>query len=271
MNGQRVTEIVWVKGHSPHRRDHLMLPELKSTGPARGRTVAVNAVPGPGTPPTVPGVRSSRRSRLRAVARRAGVRPSPCVWRPRIRPRTIIPYRTPPREPASDAAREGLVGRCRVILGLLFAGTVGVGLILLVAIAGRKGGTANASGTGAAVMKEAREATVKLLSGSRARKGPTARGGASPERVRASDRTRASVVSAGISRKSSRAEVGISGARLPGSRRSTRRAPSAARSSTTTSTSTSGGLTDGPSAGMLTTGQHDRPDAGRHAPALTPP
>jgi len=251
MNGQRVTEIVWVKGATLHiGAHHLLLQELKSTGPARGRTVAVNAVPGPGTPPTVPGGP--------VLAQIPGYAPSPAV--PAYGPAPAYGAHGPaahhhpvPHAAAragKDAAKKGSSAALWVILGLLFAGTVGVGLILLVAIAGRKGGTANASGASAALMKEPREATVKFVWFT-GKEGPTARGGASPERVR-------------VGPNSSRVvSVGISEEFAGGSGDQWRTATWLAAFNASRAVGGSlvdydfnvhvGGLTDGPSAGMLTT------------------
>jgi hypothetical protein len=247
LNGQRITEVMWVKGTTLHiGAHHLTLQEVRVTGPARGRTVAVSAVPG-AVPPTVPG--SPQFGHVPTYT------PSPNVPAYGPLPHGAHGYGHHPVPHAAaragkEPAKKGSSAALWVILGLLFAGTLGVGLILLVSIMGRKGATANASGASPALMKEPRETTVKFVWFT-GKEGPTARGGASPERVRVGPNT-SRVVSVGISEEF----AGGSGDQW-------RTATWLAAFNASRAVGASlvdhdfnvhvGGLTDGPSAGMLTT------------------
>jgi hypothetical protein len=254
MNGQRSRDRL---GEGTSTSARIMMLQSSRAGPARGRTVAVNAAPGP---------ERHRRCRgpvlaqIPATRRRPPCRRGPApAYGAHARPRTIILYRTPPR--SGGRGQKGS-SAAWVILGLLFAGTVGVGLI--VAIAGRKGGTANASGTGAAVMKEAREATVKFVwfTGKEGRP----RGWSVARRVRVGPNS-----SRSFSRDSGRVRGRKWGsvARLPGRAFNASRAVGGSLVDYDFNVHV-GGLTD-VLGRHAHDGQHDRPDAGRHAPRATPP
>lgn len=247
MNGQRVTELVWLKGMTLHiGAHHLTLQELRVTGPARGRTVAVSAVPG-GVPATTPG------APVFGQVPNYSAPPHVPAYGPTPHGAHGYGHHPVPHAAARagrEPAKKGSSAALWVILGLLFTGAVGVGLILFVSIAGRKSATANASGAGTALMKEPREATVKFVWFT-GKEGPTARGGASPERVRVGPNT-SRVVSVGISEEF----AGGSGDQW-------RTATWLAAFNASRAVGASlvdhdfnvhvGGLTDGPSAGMLTT------------------
>jgi hypothetical protein len=121
LNGQRIGEIAWTPGSTLHIGAHkLTLEELRPAGPARGRTVAVNAVPVYSPPlghgaPGAPGA-PAHHPHPHAFAR------------------------------APKAVKKGSSGALWVILGLLFAGTLGVGLIFLVALANRNERATNVVG-----------------------------------------------------------------------------------------------------------------------------
>ena len=251
VNGQRVTEITWTQGTILHiGAHHLALHEVRGAAVAgRGRTVAVNAVPG-GIPPTVPG------GPVLGHVPNYGASPAVPAYGPPLGQVPLGPpgYQHHPVPHAAaragkQTAKKGSSAALWVILGLMLAGTVGVGLILLVAIAGRKD-RANTAGAATTLMKEPREATVKFVWFT-GKEGPTARGGASPERVRVGPNT-SRVVSVGISEEF----AGGSGDQW-------RTATWLAAFNASRAVGASlvdydfnvhvGGLTDGPSAGMLTT------------------
>jgi hypothetical protein len=187
----------WTQGTILHiGAHHLTLQEVRGAAIAgRGRTVAVNAVPG-AIPPTVPG------GPVLGQVPSYGASPAVPAYGPAPGHVPLGPpgYQHHPvphaAARASKQAKKGSSSALWVILGLMFAGTVGVGLILLVAIFGRKDG-ANTTSATTTLMKEPREATVKFVWFS-GKEGPTARGGASPERVRVGPNT-SRVVSVGIS------------------------------------------------------------------------
>jgi hypothetical protein len=250
MNGQRISEVIWTQGTTLHiGAHHLTLQEVRGTGPARGRTVAVNAMPGPGVPATVPG--GPVLGQLPGYGATPNAPPfasSPAFGAHGAHGHHPVPHAA--ARAGKEAAKKGSNAALWVILGLLFAGTVGVGLIVLIAIAGKKGGSANEAGAATAVMKEPREATVKFVWFT-GKEGPTARGGASPERVRVGPNT-TRVVSVGISEEF----AGGSGDQW-------RTATWLAAFNASRAVGGSlvdydfnvhvGGQTDGPSAGMLTT------------------
>lgn len=250
LNGQRITEVIWMQGTTLHiGAHHLTLQEVRGTGPARGRTVAVNAMPGPNVPATVPGgpVLGQMPS-FGASPNVPAYGPAPAFGAHGAHGHHPLPHAA--ARAGKDTAKKSSNAALWVILGLLFAGTIGVGLIVLVAVARKNSGTANASGAQTAVMKEAREATVKFVWFT-GKEGPTARGGASPERVRVGPNT-SRVVSVGISEEF----AGGSGDQW-------RTATWLAAFNASRAVGGSlvdydfnvhvGGQTDGPSAGMLTT------------------
>jgi hypothetical protein len=251
MNGQRINEVVWTQGTTLHiGAHHLTLQEVRGVGPSRGRTVAVNAMPGQGLPPTVPG--GPAFGQMQGYGQSPGVPaygPAPAYGaHGGAHGHHPVPHAA--ARAGKEAPKKGSNAALFVILGLLFAGTLGVGLIVLVSLAGRKGNTASASAGSTALMKEPREATVKFVWFT-GKEGPTARGGASPERVRVGPNT-SRVVSVGISEEF----AGGSGDQW-------RTATWLAAFNASRAVGGSlvdydfnvhvGGQTDGPSAGMLTT------------------
>ncbi|HEX6277314.1 MAG TPA: FHA domain-containing protein [Polyangiaceae bacterium] len=248
LNGQRIGEIFWTRGATLHIGGHrLTLEEVRVAGPARGRTAVVSAVPG-GIPPTVPGGPAGGQVPQYGPAHAVpAYGPPPGYGAPTAGAHGFHPGPHAAARSAKDA-KKGSSNALWVILGMLFIGALGVAAIFLVALAGRKDGGASVAASGP--MKEAREATVKFVWFA-GKEGPTAKGGASPERIR-------------VGPNSSRVvSVGISEEFAGGSGNQWRTATWLAAFNASRAVGGSlvdydfnvhvGGLTDGPSAGMLTT------------------